>query len=148
MSRCSRDSDVTSVPESSEPVASHTSPAVPVGYGAFLAELKERIGSAQIRAAVAVNHELVGLYWQIGRSIRERQDAYGWGAQVIERLSGDLRQSFPEMKGFSARNLRYMRDFADRYPDPDFWQQAVAKLPWGHIVRLYHLLRRDECGLQ
>lgn len=109
---------------------------MPDGYQALLGDLKERIAAAQIRAAVTVNQELVGLYWQIGRAIRERQSAYGWGAQVIEHLAADLRHAFPEMKGFSARNLRYMRDFADRYPDAAILQQVVAKLPWGHIVRL------------
>lgn len=74
--------------------------------------IRERIGGAQVRAALAVNRELVVLYWQIGNAILERQRQHGWGANVIERLSADLRQTFPEIKGFSPRNLKYMRAFA------------------------------------
>jgi predicted nuclease of restriction endonuclease-like (RecB) superfamily len=110
--------------------------AAPEGYQAFLGDLKERIRAAQIRAAVSVNRELILLYWQIGRSIQERQETHSWGTQVIDRLSADLRHAFPDMKGFSPRNLRYMRAFAASYPDPDFFQQVAAKLPWGHIMRL------------
>ncbi len=109
---------------------------VPQGYQELLGDLKERIRSAQIRAALSVNRELIGLYWQIGRAISERQETHGWGTQVIDRLSADLRHAFPEMKGFSPRNLRYMRAFATAYPEPDFWQQAAANLPWGHVMRL------------
>jgi predicted nuclease of restriction endonuclease-like (RecB) superfamily len=81
------------------------------GYDEFLRELKERIRSAQIKAALSVNRELVLLYWQIGREIITRQQQQGWGAKVIERLAKDLKAAFPEMKGFSARNLKYMRAF-------------------------------------
>ncbi len=72
----------------------------PSGYADWLADLKTRIHSAQQRAALAVNRELVLLYWQIGQDILARQAAQGWGAKVIERLSQDLRLAFPEMKGF------------------------------------------------
>ncbi len=109
---------------------------VPDGYHALLSDLKERIRSAQIRAALSVNRELIALYWQIGRAISERQETHGWGTQVIDRLSADLRRAFPDMRGFSPRNLRYMRAFATAYPEPDFWQQAAANLPWGHVMRL------------
>jgi predicted nuclease of restriction endonuclease-like (RecB) superfamily len=90
----------------------------------------------QTRAALSVNRELVLLYWQIGREILIQQDAQGWGARVIDRLSQDLRLAFPGMKGFSARNLKYMRAFAEAWPDEQFVQQVVAQLPWGHNVRL------------
>ena len=76
------------------------------------------------------------LYWQIGRPIQARQEAHGWGTQVIDRLSADLHHAFPGMKGFSPRNLRYIRAFAASCPDADFLQQVAAKLPWGHIMRL------------
>ncbi len=109
---------------------------VPEGYQALLGDLKERIRAAQVRAALSVNRELILLYWQIGQAIRERQETHGWGTQVIDRLSTDLRHAFPDMKGFSPRNLRYMRAFAAAYPTPDFLQQAAANLPWGHIMRL------------
>ncbi len=99
-------------------------------------ELKGRIHSAQQRAALAVNRELVLLYWQIGRDILARQAAQGWGAKVIERLAHDLRQAFPDMKGFSPRNLKYMRAFAEGWPDADFVQAVLAQLPWYHQLAL------------
>jgi len=106
------------------------------GYDDFLSELKTRISHAQLRAAVAVNKELVLLYWQIGRDILHRQQQQGWGAKVINRLATDLQQAFPEIKGFSLRNLKYMRAFAQAYPDEQFVQQLVAQIPWGHNVRI------------
>lgn len=118
--------------------------APPDGYAEWLTELKTRIHSAQQRAAIAVNRELVLLYWQIGRDILARQAEQGWGAKVIERLSQDLRSAFPEMKGFSPRNLKYMRAFAEAWPDEQFVQQAVARLPWGHNLVLLDKLPGPE----
>lgn len=115
--------------------------AAPEGYADWLAELKGRIHTAQQRAALAVNRELVLLYWQIGRDILARQAAQGWGAKVIERLSQDLRAAFPEMKGFSRANLMYMRAFAAAWPDEKIVQQAVGQLPWGHNVVLLTQLK-------
>lgn len=113
----------------------------PDGYGDWLTELKGRIHTAQQRAALAVNTELLKLYWQIGRDILDRQAEQGWGAKVIDRLSHDLREAFPEMKGFSSRNLRYMRDFAKAWPNSEIWQQTAAKLPWGHNMVLVDRVR-------
>lgn len=104
----------------------------PIGYADWLAELKTRIHSAQQRATLAVNRELVLLYWQIGRDILARQAEQGWGAKVIERLAHDLHTAFPEMKGFSRANLMYMRAFAQAWPDAEIVQQPVGQLPWGH----------------
>lgn len=109
---------------------------MPEGYGALLADLKERIRSVQVRAALAVNQELVLLYWQIGREILARQAQEGWGAKVITRLAKDLKQEFPEMKGFSRANLLYMRAFAAAWTDEQIVQQVVGQIPWGHNVRL------------
>lgn len=106
------------------------------GYAELLAALKERVATARVRAAMSVNRELVLLYWSIGRDILERQTAEGWGTRVIDRLAADLRHAFPEMKGFSSRSLRYMRDFARAWPDESIVQQAAAKLPWGHNMAL------------
>ena len=103
----------------------------PSGYNGFLQDLKQRIQSAQLKAVVAVNTELIWLYWSIGRDILARQDAQGWGAKIITRLSVDLRREFPEMKGFSPRNLVYMQTLAGAYSE-EFTQQAVARIPWGH----------------
>lgn len=110
--------------------------AVPRGYPTLLETLKTRIGEARVRAALAVNSELVLLYWRIGREILERQNSEGWGAKVIDRLSKDLHAAFPEMKGLSRTNLIYMQAFADAYPDVAIVQQVVGQLPWGHNVRL------------
>ena len=101
----------------------------PEGYSDWLADLKGRIHSAQQRATLAVNRELVLLYWQIGRDILARQAAQGWGAKVIERLAQDLRAAFPDMKGFSPRNLKYMRAFAEAWPDEAIVQAVLAQLP-------------------
>ncbi len=103
--------------------------APPEGYADWLTDLKTRIHSAPQRAALAVNRELVLLYWQIGRDILARQAEQGWGAKVIERLSQDLRVAFPDMKGFSRANLMYMRAFAEAWPDAAIVRQAVGQLP-------------------
>ncbi len=116
----------------------------PDGYAAWLAELKGRIHTAQQRATLAVNRELVLLYWQIGRDILSRQAAQGWGAKVIARLADDLRAAFPEMKGFSRANLMYMRAFAEAWPDEAIVQQAVGQLPWGHNLVLLTKLKDPE----
>jgi predicted nuclease of restriction endonuclease-like (RecB) superfamily len=114
-------------------------------YAALLTSIKERIQTAQVRAAVAVNQELVLLYWGIGKEIRNRQVQQGWGAKVIDQLAADLGRSVPEMKGLSPRNLKYMRALAEAWPEDEFVQQPVAQLPWGHNVRLLDLVKtRDE----
>lgn len=118
----------------SDAPASLTTP--PEGYGEWLVDLKGRIHIAQQRATLAVNRELVLLYWQIGRDILARQADQGWGAKVIERLAHDLRAAFPEMKGFSPRNLKYMRAFAEAWPDALFVQEVLAQLPWYHQLAL------------
>jgi predicted nuclease of restriction endonuclease-like (RecB) superfamily len=118
--------------------------APPEGYADWLADLKGRIHSAQQRATLAVNRELVLLYWQIGRDILARQAQAGWGAKVIDRLAHDLRTEFPGMMGFSPRNLKYMRAFAEGWPDAQFVQQAVAQLPWGHNLVLLDKLPGPE----
>jgi len=105
-------------------------------YAALLASIEERIQTAQVRAVVAVNRELVLLYWGIGAEITRRQKAEGWGTKVIETLGRDLKRSFPEMRGLSQRNLKYMKALADAWPDEAIVQQLVAQLPWGHNVRL------------
>ncbi len=106
------------------------------GHGDLLTELKDRIRSAQVKAALAVNRELVLLYWSIGRDILERQQLQGWGAKVLQQLSKDLRRSFPSMKGLSFRNLNYMRMLARAWSDESIVQQLVAQIPWGHNIRL------------
>ena len=116
----------------------------PEGYTDWLAELKGRIHSAQQRATLAVNRELVLLYWQIGRDVLARQSEQGWGAKVIARLAQDLHVAFPDMKGFSRANLMYMRAFAEAWPDAAIVQQAVGQLPWGHNLVLLTRLKDSQ----
>jgi hypothetical protein len=100
----------------------------PSDYPAFFAALKERILHARTSAARAVNRELVLLYWDIGRAIVEKQQKAEWGESVVERLAAELRTEFPDMSGFSARNLRDMKRMWLAYSDPVFWRQAAAIL--------------------
>lgn len=85
---------------------------LPDDYPGLLDALKSRIAQERVRVVMAANAAMVLLYWDIGRAIGERQEVAGWGARVIERLSADLRRAFPDMRGLSVRNLRYMRAFA------------------------------------
>jgi len=85
-------------------------------YKDLLARLKSQIRTAQVRAAVKVNQELVVLYWGIGKEILTRQRDEGWGAKVIDQIAKDLHRSFPNMQGFSSRNLKYMRALAEAWP--------------------------------
>jgi predicted nuclease of restriction endonuclease-like (RecB) superfamily len=98
------------------PPPTRRSDVLPAGYPQFLAEIKARIGAARTRAVLAVNSELVRLYWEIGREILAREQREGWGAKVIDRLAADLRREFPGMTGLSRANLHHMRRFADAWP--------------------------------
>ncbi len=120
---------------------------VPATYPELLGELKGRIHAARMRATLAANQELVLLYWDMGRAILERQEREGWGARIIDRLSADLGRAFPDMKGLSPRNLKYMRSFAEAWPDREIVQQAVAQIPWGHNVRLLDKIDAPELRL-
>jgi len=117
---------------------------LPAGYAAILADLKDQIKSARLKAGLAVNRELVLLYWRIGRQILEQQRLEGWGSKVIDRLSLDLRREFPEMKGLSSRNLKYMRAFYEAYPDETIVQQLAAQIPWFHNCVLLDKIKRPE----
>lgn len=105
-------------------------------YIAWLGNLKQRIQTTQLRASQSINSELIKLYWEIGRSILEKQQQKKWGTKVIDRLASDLRSAFPEMKGFSPSNLKYMRRFAEAYPECKIGQQAADQLPWFHNIVL------------
>ena len=113
-----------------------TTPALPEGYADWLTQLKGDITQSRQRAALAVNAELVQLYHRIGIEIQQRQETKGWGAKVIERLARDLKDAFPDMKGWSASNLKYMRFFAQHCPDRQVGQQPADQLPWFHVVTL------------
>jgi predicted nuclease of restriction endonuclease-like (RecB) superfamily len=113
------------------------SPALPVGYVQFINNLKEKIRAAQLKAALSVNQGLIKLYWEIGKDIAEKQKSGGWGSKIIERIGKDIQKEFPEVEGFSRRNLFRMRSFYLAY---QIVPQAVAQLeslpvfriPWGH----------------
>lgn len=129
------------------PSTEDTGLAIPLEYGPFLEELKQRIRAAQVRAALSVNRELVLLYWSIGRSILAAQADRGWGAGVVRKLSADLAAAFPDMKGFSPRNLDYMRAFARAWPEEAILQALLAKLTWYHNIALVEKLDTPESRL-
>lgn len=119
------------------------------GYGELLKEIKAKVRSSQIKAVVAVNKELIQLYWEIGHAIHTRQEKEGWGANVIEKLAKDLQSAFPVIEGFSRSNIFYMRSFYMAYAKV---QQAVGqfenlpffRIPWGHNVILIQKLKKIE----
>lgn len=113
-------------------------------YQTLLASLKQRIREAQVRAGLAVNRELVLLYWSIGREILTRQQAQGWGAKVIDSLAHDLRREFPEMQGLSPRNLKYMRAFAEAWAEEAIVQAPLAQITWYHNLALLEKLKSPE----
>lgn len=90
---------------------------IPSTYAETLNALKERIHSAQIKASLSINEKLLELYWDIGKTIIDKQKEEGWGSKVIERMAKDLKAGFPKMTGFSPRNMLYMKQFAESYPD-------------------------------
>jgi predicted nuclease of restriction endonuclease-like (RecB) superfamily len=125
-----------------------TSPSfLPDSYDTLLQDLKGRIRTAQVKAALAVNQELILLYWQLGREILQRQAQEGWGSQVINRLAQDLKREFPAVKGFSPRNLKYMRAFADAYPEEAIVQQVAAQIPWTHNCVLLDKVKNPQARL-
>jgi predicted nuclease of restriction endonuclease-like (RecB) superfamily len=113
---------------------------VGINYTQFLEELKKKVAASRYKATLSVNKELILLYHHIGSEISKSQKQYGWGAKIIEKLSRDLRSGFPEMKGFSPQNLKYMRRFAEEYTLDEIGQQPVDQLPWGHnIILMYQV---------
>lgn len=109
---------------------------VPSGYSDFLKELKTRIGQERLRVVIASNAALINMYWDIGNAIIGKQAKEGWGAKVIDHLSADLKKEFPAMKGFSPRNLKYMRAFASAWPDKAIVQEVLAQITWYHNIAL------------
>ncbi|MFA5890995.1 MAG: PDDEXK nuclease domain-containing protein [Actinomycetota bacterium] len=117
---------------------------LPRGYAKTLGEIKRRIREERLRVVLAANAAMVLLYWDIGRVILDRQESEGWGAKVIDRLAADLRGAFPDMRGFSPRNLKYMRAFAAAWPDREIVQEALAQVPWYHHIALMEKCRTPE----
>jgi len=126
-------------------VAAQPEAPPPQGYAELLADIKQRIRTAQVRAARAANTELLRLYWSVGYDILIRQDQEGWGAGVVERLSADLQREFPGQSGWSPTNLRYMRRVAKVWPsESDFLHHVGGELPWRHITVLLDRLKTRE----
>lgn len=113
-------------------------------YMNFLTGIKDRLKKAQIRAALAANSELIKFYWELGNELIEKQKSYKWGDYFLTQFSHDMRTEFPQMQGFSKRNLEHMRRFATLYSDTEFAKQAVSQLPWGHIVRLMQMAKNNS----
>ncbi len=121
-----------------------TSLKLDVNYNTFLSEIKNRLKTAQIRAALASNQALIHFYWQLGKELVEKQNSFKWGEKLLEQFSHDMRQEFPEMQGFSITNLKRMRLFTEAYPDFEIGPQLVDQLPWGHIALLIHKIKSPE----
>jgi predicted nuclease of restriction endonuclease-like (RecB) superfamily len=120
---------------------------MPKGYESFLKNLKERIISERLKTVLSANTTMIMLYWEIGQSILLRQQSEGWGAKIIDRLSHDLKTAFPDMTGFSPRNLKYMRKFAQAWPDREIVQRTVAQIPWRSNLTLLDKLDDPELRL-
>ncbi len=109
-------------------------------YKAWLIEIKLKVRSGQIKAAIAVNSVLIQFYWDLGKSITEKQTQTQWGDGLLMQLSHDLKIEFPEMKGLSYRSLKYARQFYQFYKD-SIGQQVVAQIPWGHNILIISKLK-------
>ncbi len=125
---CDEEEDVVAVPFPGAPSAR----SMPGWYPDLFASVAGHVRLGRQRAISAINRELIKTYWAIGRDILDRQHDEGWGAKVIDRLSADLSERFPGARGYSARNLKYMRAFAAAWPEPAIVQRSAAQLPWRH----------------
>ncbi len=125
-------------------------------YPEIINKLKKEVEAARLNAAFTVNKQMLVLYWRIGKIILEQQESQGWGAKVIDRLSIDLRKAFPDMKGFSSRNLKYMRAFAEAYSlfvqeplaqTPSIVQDPLAQITWYHHITLLDKVQDEKARL-
>lgn len=138
---------------------------LPSGYSAFLEDLKDRIQAARVKAALSVNRELIALYWDIGKSIVERQRVEGWGKSIVDRLAEDIQRAFPGIEGFSPSNIWRMRAFYLAWTEEVLAQparefgapanlaqpvrdldgtnlpQVVSTIPWFHNIILIQKLK-------
>lgn len=116
-------------------------------YLSFIEEVKAEIRKRRISVVLNANSSMICLYWNIGRAILKKQEEEGWGAKVIDRMAKDLKDAFPEMSGFSPRNIKYMRKFAESWPDFEIVQQVVAQIPWRTNRMLLDKLDSVECRI-
>jgi predicted nuclease of restriction endonuclease-like (RecB) superfamily len=120
---------------------------LPRGYGSALEELRQLIQETRLRTVLSANAAMIQMYWNMGRTILDRQAREGWGAKVIDRLSADLREAFPDMSGLSPRNLKYMRAFAAAWPDPAIVQARLHNLTWYHQIALLEKVADEKTRL-
>ena len=116
-------------------------------YLQFIEEIKNEIRKQRISVVLNANSSMICLYWNIGKAILEKQEQEGWGAKVIDRLAKDLKEAFPDMSGFSPRNIKYMRKFAECWSDFEIVQQVVAQIPWRTNIKLLDKLDNEESRL-
>lgn len=109
---------------------------MPCWYGGMLEQIKSLVSDERRHVMWEANAMMTMMYYRIGKTIQEQCEVEGWGSRVIDRLSADLKKEYPEMKGFSPRNLKYMQRFAKLWPDETIVQRSVAQLPWRHIICL------------
>lgn len=121
-----------------------TAMELPDGYGEFFTTIKQRVQTERLKAVFSANVAQILMYWDIGNDILRKQQSAGWGAKVIDRLAADLKNAFPEMEGFSPRNLKYMRTFAASWPDREFMQRTVAQIPWRSNLTLLEKLKDPD----
>ncbi len=119
---------------------------LPEGYAGFLQKIKKRIQFERLKAVLSASAAQILLYWDLGRDILQKQEKAGWGAKVIDRLSSDLKKEFPDMNGFSPRNLKYMRKFAEAWPDREIVQRVAAQIPWRNNQALLDKIK--DAGLR
>ena len=113
-------------------------------YLKFIEEVKSEIQKQRISVVLNANSSMICLYWNIGRAILKKQEEEGWGAKIIDRMAKDLKDAFPEMSGFSPRNIKYMRKFAESWPDFEIVQRVVAQIPWRTNISLMDKLKDEE----
>ncbi|MGY6522222.1 MAG: PDDEXK nuclease domain-containing protein [Mongoliitalea sp.] len=128
------------------PVAEHQK-EMPNSYVSFVDELKGFIKKEKLATILNANQRMILMYWHIGKAILTKQEAEGWGAKVIDRLSADLKEAFPEETGFSPRNLKYMRKFAEAWADLAIVQRTVAQIPWRSNITLLDKIKEPELRL-
>ena len=118
--------------------------SMPKWYEEMLGSIKQIVANGRRQVMWTANVQMSMMYYQIGKNILERQSTEGWGSKVVDRLSSDLKEAFPEMGGFSPRNLKYMRRFAEEWPDESIVQRSVAQLPWRHNICLMEKVKEPN----
>lgn len=117
-------------------------------YLQFIEEIKNEIRRQRVSVVLNANSSMICLYWNIGKAILEKQEKEGWGAKVIDQMAKDLKDAFPDMSGFSPRNIKYMRKFAECWPNYEIVQRVVAQIPWRTNIKLLDKWMRSQESLR